>query len=186
MDMTLEQTYNKEAKTQLFKVSVDEHLHGRRLDSLQPTVDQLQPESMLGGRHATEQLRTATERHQCLQQARSFITTIENRWKKRGIAITPVKYGIAFTVLALNQSGALLHVYTDGSVLLAHGGVEMGQGLNTKMIQIASRVLKIPMSKIHISEYSSDKVPNAPATAACVSSDLNGMAVLVMYYFTYT
>ncbi|KAI0238599.1 Xanthine dehydrogenase/oxidase [Lamellibrachia satsuma] len=101
-----------------------------------------------------------------------------NRWKKRGIAVTPVKYGIAFTMLAMNQSGALLHVYTDGSVLLTHGGVEMGQGLNTKMIQIASRVLKIPMSKIHISEYSSDKVPNAQATAASVASDLNGMAVM--------
>ncbi|KAI0219543.1 Xanthine dehydrogenase/oxidase [Lamellibrachia satsuma] len=76
------------------------------------------------------------------------------------------------------HSGALLHVYTDGSVLLAHGGVEIGQGLNTKMIQIASRVLKIPMSKIHVSEYSSDKVPNAPPTAGSMSSDLNGMAVL--------
>lgn len=79
---------------------------------------------------------------------------------------------------ALNQGGALIHVYTDGSVLLTHGGIEMGQGLHTKMIQIASRVLNIETSKIYISETATDKVPNTSPTAASVSSDLNGMAVL--------
>ncbi|KAI0235298.1 Xanthine dehydrogenase/oxidase [Lamellibrachia satsuma] len=79
----------------------------------------------------------------------------------------------------VNLGGALLHVYTDGSVLLAHGGVEMGQGLHTKMIQVASRALKIPMSNIHISESSTNTVPNATPTAASLSSDLNGIAVLV-------
>ncbi|KAK2191207.1 hypothetical protein NP493_57g06060 [Ridgeia piscesae] len=102
----------------------------------------------------------------------------ENRWMKRGIAVIPVKFGIAFTLAFLNQAGALIHVYTDGSVLLAHCGVEMGQGLHTKMIQVASRVLKIPMSCIHITESSTDTVPNASATAASASSDLNGMAVI--------
>ncbi|KAI0224323.1 Xanthine dehydrogenase/oxidase, partial [Lamellibrachia satsuma] len=102
----------------------------------------------------------------------------ENRWKKRGIAVIPVKFGIAFTVPFLNQGGALLHVYTDGSVLLAHGGVEMGQGLHTKMIQVASRALKIPMSHIHISESSTNTVPNASPSAASSTSDLNGMAIL--------
>ncbi|KAJ8968545.1 hypothetical protein NQ317_002627 [Molorchus minor] len=73
----------------------------------------------------------------------------ENRYKKRGLSIIPTKYGIAFTVPFLNQGGALVLVYTDGSVLLSHGGIEMGQGLYTKMIQVASRALGIPVEKIH-------------------------------------
>lgn len=105
----------------------------------------------------------------------------ENRWKKRGIAVVPTKFGIAFSVLFLNQAGALVNVYTDGSVLLSHGGVEMGQGLHTKMIQVASRALGIPVDKIHISETATDKVPNASATAASAGSDLNGMAVKVCH-----
>ncbi|XP_076288597.1 xanthine dehydrogenase rosy isoform X2 [Lasioglossum baleicum] len=102
----------------------------------------------------------------------------QNRYKKRGLAIVPTKFGISFMVLFLNQSGALVHVYTDGSVLISHGGVEMGQGLHTKMIQVASRVLKINPEKIHIMETATDKVPNTSPTAASASSDLNGMAVL--------
>ncbi|XP_039197687.1 xanthine dehydrogenase/oxidase [Crotalus tigris] len=101
----------------------------------------------------------------------------KNRWKKRGIAIIPTKFGISFTVPFLNQGGALLHVYTDGSVLLTHGGTEMGQGLHTKMIQVASKTLGIPTSKIHISETSTNTVPNTSPTAASVSADINGMAV---------
>ena len=77
----------------------------------------------------------------------------------------------------LNQSGALVHVYTDGSVLLTHGGTEMGQGLHTKMIQVASQALGIDYNKIHITDTSTDKVPNTPPTAASLGSDLNGMAV---------
>ncbi|XP_077989770.1 xanthine dehydrogenase/oxidase-like [Glandiceps talaboti] len=101
----------------------------------------------------------------------------ENRWKKRGIAIIPMKFGVSFIFAPLNQAGALVHVYTDGSVLLVHGGTEMGQGLHTKMIQVASRALKIPTSKIFISETSTNTVPNTSATAASASSDLNGEAV---------
>lgn len=82
----------------------------------------------------------------------------------------------------LNQAGALLLVYADGSVLLAHGGVEMGQGLHTKMIQVASSALDIPIDLIHVKETSTDKVANASPTAASFSSDLNGMAVLVSIY----
>lgn len=78
----------------------------------------------------------------------------------------------------MNQAGALVHVYTDGSVLLSHGGTEMGQGLHTKMMQVASKTLEIPVDLIHISETSTDKVPNTSATAASAGSDLNGMAVL--------
>ncbi|XP_073527921.1 xanthine dehydrogenase/oxidase isoform X2 [Phyllobates terribilis] len=101
----------------------------------------------------------------------------QHRWKKRGIAIIPTKFGICFTLSFLNQAGALVHVYTDGSVLLTHGGIEMGQGLHTKMIQVASKALGIPTSKILISETSTNTVPNTSATAASVSSDLNGMAI---------
>ena len=102
----------------------------------------------------------------------------ENRYKKRGLAIVPTKFGIAYTLLFLNQTGALVHIYTDGSVLISHGGVEMGQGLHTKMIQVASKSLKIGVEKIHIMETATDKVPNTSATAASAGSDLNGMAVM--------
>ena len=77
------------------------------------------------------------------------------------------------------QAGALVHIYTDGSVLVSHGGVEMGQGLHTKIIQVASRALGIPKERIHISETSTDKVPNTSPTAASTGSDLNGIAVQV-------
>ncbi|ERE67785.1 xanthine dehydrogenase/oxidase-like protein [Cricetulus griseus] len=101
----------------------------------------------------------------------------ENCWKKRGLCIIPTKFGISFTLPFLNQGGALVHVYTDGSVLLTHGGTEMGQGLHTKMVQVASRALKIPTSKIHISETSTNTVPNTSPTAASASADINGQAV---------
>lgn len=101
-----------------------------------------------------------------------------NRWKKRGISLVPTNFGISYTVQFLNQAGALVHVYTDGSVLLSHGGTEMGQGLHTKMIQVAANCLKIPLNKIHIAETGTDKVPNTSATAASCGSDLNGMAIL--------
>ncbi|XP_078618398.1 xanthine dehydrogenase/oxidase-like [Branchiostoma floridae x Branchiostoma japonicum] len=102
----------------------------------------------------------------------------ENRWKKRGLAAIPIKYGIVF-IGTQNQAGALVHVYTDGSVLVTHGGTEMGQGLHTKMVQVAGRVLKIPTSRIHISETSTNTVPNTSPTSASISSDLNGMAVKI-------
>ncbi|XP_055613911.1 xanthine dehydrogenase [Uranotaenia lowii] len=102
----------------------------------------------------------------------------EHRWRKRGISVVPTMFGIAFTAVHLNQSGALIHVYQDGAVLLSHGGTEMGQGLHTKMIQVAATTLNIPFEMIHISETSTDKVPNTPPTAASAGSDLNGMAVL--------
>ncbi|XP_022094633.1 xanthine dehydrogenase/oxidase-like [Acanthaster planci] len=101
----------------------------------------------------------------------------KSRWKKRGIAMTPAKYGIAYTHVPMNQAGALVHVYTDGTVLVTHAGTEMGQGLHTKMIQVASRTLRISPEKIHISETSTNTVPNTSPTAGSTSSDLNGMAV---------
>ncbi|KAK7104188.1 xanthine dehydrogenase/oxidase-like isoform X2 [Littorina saxatilis] len=101
----------------------------------------------------------------------------ENRWRKRGLAILPTKFGLSFTKLDMNQGGALVHIYTDGSVLVSHGGVEMGQGLHTKMIQIASRVLAVAPSRVLISENSTNTVPNTTPTAASMSSDIYGQAV---------
>ncbi|XP_078350679.1 xanthine dehydrogenase/oxidase-like [Oculina patagonica] len=103
----------------------------------------------------------------------------ENRWRKRGIAIIPTMLGIGITLPTKNQAGALVHVYTDGSVLLTHGGTEMGQGLHTKMVQIAARNFGIPVSKILISETSTNTVPNSSQTAASCSADVNGMAVKI-------
>lgn len=101
-----------------------------------------------------------------------------NRYRKRGLAVTPVKFGISFTATFLNQGGALVNMYTDGTVLVTIGGVEMGQGLYTKMTQVASTTLGIPADRIFISETSTDKVPNASPTAASASADLYGEAVL--------
>ena len=102
----------------------------------------------------------------------------QHRWRKRGIAILPTKFGISFTTKFLNQAGALVHVYTDGSVLITHGGVEMGQGLHTKVCQVAAHSLGVPLAKCFIAETSTDKVPNSSPSAASASSDLYGMAVL--------
>ncbi|XP_071534093.1 xanthine dehydrogenase/oxidase-like [Panulirus ornatus] len=100
-----------------------------------------------------------------------------NTYRKRGLAATPVHFGIGFERV-LNQAGALVHAYTDGSVLLTHAGIEMGQGLHTKMIQVASRALGVSSDVVHISETCTNKVPNTSPTAASISTDLNGMAVL--------
>lgn len=123
--------------------------------------------------------------HECKEQAefdkrKASIDEFnrQNRWRKRGIAMVPTKFGIAFTAVFMNQAGALIHIYADGSVLLSHGGTEMGQGLHTKMIQCASRALGVDAERICIAETSTDKVPNTSATAASCGSDLNGMAVL--------
>ncbi|GAA1956333.1 xanthine dehydrogenase molybdopterin binding subunit [Nocardioides panacihumi] len=97
--------------------------------------------------------------------------------RKRGLAITPVKFGISFNFTAFNQAGALVHVYKDGSVLINHGGTEMGQGLHTKMLQVAATALGVPMSKVRLAPTRTDKVPNTSATAASSASDLNGGAV---------
>ncbi|KAL8827805.1 MAG: hypothetical protein Q9191_002962 [Dirinaria sp. TL-2023a] len=100
-----------------------------------------------------------------------------SKWKKRGLAIIPTKFGISFTAIFLNQAGALVHIYHDGSVLVAHGGTEMGQGLHTKMTQIAAQALDVPLSDVFISETATNTVPNTSSTAASASSDLNGYAI---------
>ena len=98
---------------------------------------------------------------------------------RRGIALTPVKFGISFTATHLNQAGALVHVYTDGTVHLNHGGTEMGQGLFTKVAQVVAEELQIDIDRIKITASDTSKVPNASATAASSGSDLNGKAAQV-------
>ncbi|MDM4766192.1 xanthine dehydrogenase molybdopterin binding subunit [Pelomonas sp. SE-A7] len=95
---------------------------------------------------------------------------------KKGMALTPVKFGISFNVVHLNQAGALVHVYTDGSVLVNHGGTEMGQGLNTKVAQVVAHELGVPLSQVRASATDTSKIANTSATAASTGSDLNGKA----------
>jgi xanthine dehydrogenase large subunit len=97
---------------------------------------------------------------------------------KRGMAITPVKFGISFTATFFNQGGALVLIYRDGSVQVSHGGTEMGQGLHTKIGQVAAEGLGVPLDTIRVMPTRTDKVPNTSATAASASADLNGAAVL--------
>ncbi|MEM9481209.1 MAG: xanthine dehydrogenase molybdopterin binding subunit [Verrucomicrobiota bacterium] len=97
--------------------------------------------------------------------------------RKRGIAITPVKFGISFTLKHYNQAGALVLIYADGSVQVNHGGTEMGQGLHTKILHVAMQGLGLPAERIRLMHTRTDKVPNTSATAASSGSDLNGMAV---------
>ncbi|MES2989049.1 MAG: xanthine dehydrogenase molybdopterin binding subunit [Pseudomonadota bacterium] len=96
--------------------------------------------------------------------------------RKRGLALTPVKFGISFTTTHLNQAGALVLVYADGSILLNHGGTEMGQGLHIKIAQVVADVFAVPVAKVRVSATRTDKVPNTSATAASSGADLNGMA----------
>ena len=100
----------------------------------------------------------------------------QNPVLKRGIALTPVKFGISFTATHLNQAGCLLHVYTDGTVLLNHGGTEMGQGLFIKVAQVVAEELQIDIDRIRITASDTSKVPNASPTAASSGSDMNGKA----------
>ncbi|AOK28938.1 MULTISPECIES: xanthine dehydrogenase molybdopterin binding subunit [Burkholderia] len=95
---------------------------------------------------------------------------------KKGIALTPVKFGIAFNVAHFNQAGALVHIYTDGSILVNHGGTEMGQGLNTKVAQVVAHELGVSFERIRVTATDTSKVANTSATAASTGSDLNGKA----------
>jgi xanthine dehydrogenase large subunit len=112
------------------------------------------------------------------QARRKAVTqfNINNPILKKGIALTPVKFGISFTVQHLNQAGALVHVYTDGTIHLSHGGTEMGQGLNTKVAQIVAEEFQVDVDTVAISSARTDKVPNSSPTAASSGTDLNGKA----------
>ena len=95
---------------------------------------------------------------------------------RKGLALTPVKFGISFTATQYNQAGALVHVYTDGSVHLNHGGTEMGQGLYIKVAQVVAEEFQIDIDKVRITATTTGKVPNTSATAASSGTDLNGKA----------
>ncbi|MCX6246029.1 MAG: xanthine dehydrogenase molybdopterin binding subunit [Bacteroidetes bacterium] len=101
----------------------------------------------------------------------------EHEFYKKGLALTPVKFGISFTTAFLNQAGALVNLYTDGTVLVNHGGTEMGQGLHTKILRIAAAELGVGTGQVRVNATNTSKVPNTSATAASSGSDLNGMAV---------
>ncbi|MGF1759886.1 xanthine dehydrogenase molybdopterin binding subunit [Photobacterium sagamiensis] len=122
----------------------------------------------------TEQLETSSDYH-----ARRLAINAFNKNSpilKKGLALTPVKFGISFTASFLNQAGALIHIYTDGSIHLNHGGTEMGQGLNTKIAQIVAEEFQVDIKQIQITATTTDKVPNTSATAASSGADLNGKA----------
>ena len=112
------------------------------------------------------------------QQRRAAISAwnIANPVIRRGLALTPVKFGISFTATLFNQAGALVHVYLDGSVQVNHGGTEMGQGLHTKVAQIVADELGVPLARVLATASDTSKVPNASATAASAGTDLNGRA----------
>ncbi|MFC4273395.1 xanthine dehydrogenase molybdopterin binding subunit [Sneathiella chungangensis] len=100
----------------------------------------------------------------------------KSSYLKKGISLTPVKFGISFTASHLNQAGALLHVYTDGSVMINHGGTEMGQGLYIKVAQVVAEIFQIDIERVKITATRTDKVPNTSPTAASSGADLNGKA----------
>src|SRR5213076_2517336 len=101
----------------------------------------------------------------------------KSRHQKRGLAITPVKFGISSTVTHLNQAGALVLIYQDGTVQVNHGATEMGQGVHTNMAMVAAKELGVSLKHVRVMPTSTDKVPNTSATAASCGTDLNGMAV---------
>ena len=123
-----------------------------------------------------EELKTKSDYKSRVQKIKKF--NKNNRFKKKGISITPVKFGISFTTIHLNQAGALVNIYTDGSVHINHGGIEMGQGTHTKIAQLVSYSLGLPYEKIEISATNTSKVPNTSASAASSTTDLNGAATL--------
>jgi xanthine dehydrogenase large subunit len=122
----------------------------------------------------TAELEASSDYHARRAAIRSF--NAASPVLKKGLALTPVKFGISFTASFLNQAGALIHVYSDGSIHLNHGGTEMGQGLNTKVAQVVAEVFQVDIGRIQITATNTDKVPNTSPTAASSGSDLNGKA----------
>jgi len=122
-------------------------------------------------------LKSTTRFEERLREVAAFNAAQEHR--KRGIAITPVKFGISFTAIPYNQAGAFVLVYPDGSVQVNHGGTEMGQGLHTKMRHVAAESLGVTVEAVRIMPTRTDKIPNTSATAASAGADLNGAAVAI-------
>ncbi|WP_413044164.1 xanthine dehydrogenase molybdopterin binding subunit [Pseudomonas sp. YJ42] len=122
----------------------------------------------------TAELEASSEYAKRREEIRAF--NAKSPILKKGLSLTPVKFGISFTASFLNQAGALVHVYTDGSIHLNHGGTEMGQGLNTKVAQVVAEVFQVGIDRIQITATNTDKVPNTSPTAASSGADLNGKA----------
>lgn len=122
-----------------------------------------------------DQLMSSSEYARRRKEADEF--NFENEYYKKGIALSPVKFGISFTTTFLNQAGALVNVYKDGTILVNHGGTEMGQGLHTKIQQIAAAEFGVDVDCVKVNATNTSKVPNTSATAASAGTDLNGMAV---------
>lgn len=123
-----------------------------------------------------QELETTSQYRQRRDDIRAF--NAEDGQFRKGLALTPVKFGISFTAIHLNQAGALVHVYTDGSILVNHGGTEMGQGLHTKICQVVAEAFGVTLDTVRISASRTDKVANTSPTAASAGTDLNGMAAL--------
>lgn len=123
------------------------------------------------------ELEASSDYHRRRAEVAEFNAT--SRYLKKGIALTPIKYGVGFGLNFLNQAGALLHVYEDGSVMLNHGGIEMGQGLFMKVAQVVAQELQIDVENIRVTATSTDKVPNTMATAASSGTDLNAAAAQI-------
>lgn len=122
-----------------------------------------------------DQLMKSSEYAERRKQVEAFNRS--NEFMKKGLALTPVKFGISFTTSFLNQAGALVNVYKDGTILVNHGGTEMGQGLHTKLQQVAAAEFGVSLDRVKVNSTDTAKVPNTSATAASSGSDLNGMAV---------
>lgn len=162
------------------EISVDElrlknlYTQGQRTPFLQQIDEDWHIPTMI------EQLRRNAKFDERKAAIKAFNAEPRNRWKKRGISMIPTKFGLSFaTALHLNQASACVQIYTDGTVLLSHGGTEMGQGLYTKMCQVAASELGIPLKDVYTAESSTYSIANASPTAASSGSDLNGMAVKV-------
>ncbi len=121
--------------------------------------------------------RLAASSHYAERRKEADAFNAQHEFLKRGLALTPVKFGISFTTTFLNKAGALVHVYRDGSILVNHGGIEMGQGLHTKIRQIAAREFGVSPGSVRVNATNTSKVPNTSATAASSGTDLNGAAV---------
>ncbi|MBN1008089.1 xanthine dehydrogenase molybdopterin binding subunit [Amphritea pacifica] len=119
-------------------------------------------------------LEQSSDYHQRRREIKAY--NASSPFLKKGLALTPVKFGISFTATFLNQAGALIHIYTDGSIHLNHGGTEMGQGLNTKVAQIVAEEFQVDFNNIQITATNTEKVPNTSPTAASSGADLNGKA----------
>jgi xanthine dehydrogenase large subunit len=133
----------------------------------QPIEDEVLP-------RLVAELEESSDYHARREAIRAFNAT--SPWLKKGLALTPVKFGISFTTTHLNQAGALVHVYTDGSVHLNHGGTEMGQGVYIKVAQVVAECFQIDLERVRITATTTGKVPNTSATAASSGADLNGKA----------